>query len=74
MFAAQYESLLSPPSSHFFFFFVVKGLKVNQTMEVQIKKNRFLLEFQHFPSSLKPSLHFSGTVSLFMLSDQSDHP
>lgn len=45
---------------------------MKKTVEVQVKKNRFLLQFHHFPSSLKPSLSFSSTVSLFMSSDQSD--
>lgn len=67
MFADLSESLLSPPSCHFF---VAKGLKVNKTVEVQVKKNRFFLEFHHFPSSLKPSLSFSSMVS--QLFDQSD--
>ncbi|XP_029686839.1 CD109 antigen-like [Takifugu rubripes] len=40
------------------------GLKVNQTAEVQVQKNRFLLEFHDFPSSLKPSLYFSSTLSI----------
>lgn len=76
MFAPRYESLLSPPSicSFLFFFFVAKGLKVNKTVEVQVKKGRFLLEFHRFPSSVKPSLHFSSTVSLLVLFDRSECP
>lgn len=62
--------LLSPLVNFFFVF--AKGLKVNKTVEVQVRKERFLLEFHRFPSSLKPSLHFSSTVSLFMFFDPSD--
>lgn len=45
---------------------------MNKTVEVRVRKERFLLEFHRFPSSLKPSLHFSSTVSLFMFFDPSD--
>lgn len=60
MSAAQTE----PPCDQSYHVFVTEGLKVNQTVEVQVKKDRFLLEFRDFPSSLKPSLYFSSTVSL----------
>lgn len=63
MSAAQSESLPSPQSCDLF---VTEGLKVNQTAEVQVKKNRFLFAFRDFPSSLKPSLYFSSTVSLLI--------
>lgn len=45
---------------------------MTKTVEVQVEEHQFLLQFHQFPSSLKPSLYFYSTVSLFMVSDQSD--
>lgn len=40
-----------------------QGFKVNKTVEVHLMKNTFQLQFQDFPLTIRPSLHFSSKVS-----------
>ena len=46
---------------------VTQGFQVNKTVEVDIMTKKFQLTFHDFPSTLKPSLHFSTKVSDLLL-------
>ncbi|XP_063765297.1 CD109 antigen-like [Eleginops maclovinus] len=43
---------------------IPKGFKVNKTVEVDIMTKMFQLTFHDFPSTLKPSLHFSAKLRI----------
>ncbi|CAN9502286.1 unnamed protein product [Ophioblennius macclurei] len=40
------------------------GVKLNKTVEVRRTENAFQLKFHNYPSTLKPSLHFSANLSV----------